>query len=264
VKTVAALAALLLGCSSAAPGKRTTDGPAPVDEPDAAAPGKLDGPTTPAPSPDAGPDKPPSSPDGPTADSAPDRTSTPEAGRDQSGDAVVLPPLTACPRPSIDRLEQWLAWSGNSVPATGSILVRQGNAYVARSQFVGQDWHEVVVPLMNSLDAQVDLTRSAGFLLTYSATADLWMQIRPASRYNGGAKHVTKIPSTGGAIEQRFVPFVASSWTSLPALGIPDYPFAEALKDARAFNFVGNTANMLVFQGLRIDGVTPPCSAAVR
>jgi hypothetical protein len=82
----------------------------------------------------------------------------------------------------------------------------------------------VVVRLINSATEQTDLTGSAGFWLTYSATADLWVQLRPAPDYNGGDKWVTKTPGTGGKMVTQFFPFTAASWFYLNVLGVPTYP----------------------------------------
>jgi hypothetical protein len=165
-----------------------------------------------------------------------------------------------CATPSIDRLQQWLAsGEGTTVPATGSLLVSEGGKYAAKVTFVNAEWHVIVVWLANQFEAQVDLSRSAGFRLTYSATDDLYVQLRPASHWSGGDKWLTLVPSTGGQLVTRFFSFSAASWTTLPELGTPSYSFASALGEARGLVFVGKTANVLDFRGLRIDGYQPPC-----
>jgi hypothetical protein len=165
-----------------------------------------------------------------------------------------------CATPSIDRLQQWLAsGEGTTVPATGSLLVSEGGRYAAKVTFVNAEWHVIVVWLANQFEAQVDLSRSAGFWLTYSATDDLYVQLRPASHWSGGAQWLTLVPSTGGRLVTRFFSFSPAKWTTLPELGTPSYSFASALPEARGLVFVGKTANILDFRGLRIDGYQPPC-----
>jgi hypothetical protein len=182
--------------------------------------------------------------------------------------------LHECATPSIDRLQQWLAsGEGTTVPATGSLLVpartghdggpRNGHPknveYAARVTFVNAEWHVIVVWLANQFEAQVDLSTSSGFWLTYSATDDLYVQLRPASHWSGGDKWLTRIPSTGGQLVTSFFSFSPDTWTTLPELGAPSYSFASALGEARGLVFVGKTANTLDFRGLRFDGYEPPC-----
>jgi hypothetical protein len=165
-----------------------------------------------------------------------------------------------CATPSIDRYQQWLAsGEGTTVPATGSLLVRQGPGYAAKVAFLNAEWHVVVVWLGNQFEAQADLSRSAGFWLTYSATDDLYVQLRPASHWSGGDKWLTLVPSTHGKQVRRFFSFVPDKWTWLPELGQPSYSFASALTEARGLVFVGKTANTLDFRGLHVDGYQPPC-----
>ncbi|MEV4050334.1 hypothetical protein AB0J55_04020 [Amycolatopsis sp. NPDC049688] len=185
--------------------------------------------------------------------------------------ALVVVPLTGpapataspgreCATPSIDRLQQWLAsGEGTTVPATGSLLVPEGRRYAAKVTFLNAEWHVAVVWMGNRFEAQADLSRSAGFLLTYRATEDLYVQLRPASHWSGGDKWLTLVPSTGGRLVTKFFGFAPHRWTSLPELGTPSYSFASALKEARGLVFVGKTPNELEFRGLRIDGYRPPC-----
>jgi hypothetical protein len=169
-------------------------------------------------------------------------------------------PDCACPAPSIDGLQQWLAsGEGATVPATGNLLVREGHRYAAKVTFLNAEWHVAVVWLGNRFEAQADLSRSASFRLTYSATDDLYVQLRPASHWSGGDKWLTRVPSTGGKLVTRFFGFSPRNWTSLPELGTPPYSFASALSEARGLVFVGKTPNRLEFRGLRIDGYRPPC-----
>ncbi|NKE61316.1 hypothetical protein FXN61_32945 [Lentzea sp. PSKA42] len=166
-----------------------------------------------------------------------------------------------CRTPSIDRFQQWLAsGEGATEPATGSILVPQGrHGYTAKIKFLASDWAVMVVWLGNKFEAQADLSRSAGFWMTYRATDDLYIQLRPASFWSGGDKWVTKVPSTRGKLVKRFFSFHPDKWTTLPELGKPAYPLSEALDDARGLVFVGKTPNDLEFRGLRVDGYRPPC-----
>jgi hypothetical protein len=182
--------------------------------------------------------------------------------------ALVAAPASAgattreCATPSIDRYQQWLAsGEGATIPATGSMLVpvHRGHAYAAQIAFVGAEWHVAVVWLGNEFEAQADLSRSAGFWLTYSATDDLWVQLRPASHWSGGAQWATAIPSTHGRIVTRFFSLRPEAWTSVPELGQPAHPFAVARGEARGLVFVGKTPNELDFRGLRIHRYTPPC-----
>jgi hypothetical protein len=173
----------------------------------------------------------------------------------------AFPPLSACAKTSVDHLTQWLAWSGTTVPPTGAnFLAKEGDQTVAKISLKNcTAWCQLVVPIANSLGAQVDLSKSAGFLLKYSSTSDLNVQLRPASRYDGGDKWLMFIPSTGGKVEEKFFPFAPEAWYWLRRLGQPTYPFATALKDARSFVFVTRVPNEVVFHGLRFDGHDPGC-----
>ncbi|WP_329048423.1 hypothetical protein OG738_38480 [Amycolatopsis sp. NBC_01488] len=181
--------------------------------------------------------------------------------------SLVSPPANASPRPacecatpSIDRLQQWLAGGeGSTVPPTGSLLVPEGHRYAAKVTFLDAEWHVVVVWLGNRFEAQADLSHSAGFWLTYRATDDLYVQLRPASHWSGGDKWLTLVPSTRGKVVTKFFSFEPRAWTSLPELGTPAYSFASALTEARGLVFVGKTPNTLEFRGLRVDGYRPPC-----
>jgi hypothetical protein len=180
--------------------------------------------------------------------------------------ALMAPPAAAhtreCATPSIDRYQQWRAsGEGTTIPATGSMLVpvRGRDRYAARIAFVNDEWHVAVLWLANRFEAQVDLSRSAGFRLTYSATDDVYLQLRPASKWSGGAQWATRIPSTHGRTVTRFFSFRSYAWGPVSELGEPTHPFATALAEARGFVFVGKTANELEFRGLQVDRYTPPC-----
>jgi hypothetical protein len=185
--------------------------------------------------------------------------STADAGRVDSGSSDAgFPPITECAKPSVDRLEQWEAsGEGTTVPATGNTLVKEGDHYVSKIQFVNMQWHVVPVYLGNTFNAQADLSKSSGFLLTYSSTSDMYAQLRPASHWDGGDQYATPIPSTGGVTKSQFFSFAPDKWKSV--FGPPAYGFDVALKEARAFVFVGQFPNTVVFSGLRVDGYVPPC-----
>jgi hypothetical protein len=174
----------------------------------------------------------------------------------------MFPPLAACAKPSVDHLTQFLAWSGTTTPPTGSNAIsKDGNKTVGKISFKNcTGWCQLVVPINNSLGAQVDLSKSAGFLITYSSTADINMQMRPASRYDGGDKWLAFLPSTGGQMKELFYPFLPEAWYWLNRLGKPTYPFTTAVKDVRSFVFVSQVPNELTFYGFRIDGHDPACN----
>ncbi|HVR64145.1 MAG TPA: hypothetical protein VMU50_19735 [Polyangia bacterium] len=178
------------------------------------------------------------------------------AGDDSGG---ALPPLQECDKPSIDRLEDFLAsGEGTTVPMTGNLLVKVGDHYVAKQQFIGNDWHVTAVWLGNAFNAQVDLSNSPHFTLTWSSTADLWIQMRPGFHYDGGGQWVTKVPSTGGQVQTQSFSLDAAAWTTIP-LGMPTWTYAMARAAVRGFVFVGDAPNVITISGLRIDGYVPPC-----
>jgi hypothetical protein len=194
----------------------------------------------------------------PADTSAPIDTAAP--GSDATIPADGPAPFMECPKPSIDRIQQWNATSeGTTTPMNGTLLVKEGDHYVAKETWKGNEWHVLEILIANAYEAQADFSASKGFTLTYSATADMWMQLRPASKYSGGDKWVTKIPSTGGMIKQAFFDFMPASWTTVAELGKPSYTLAFALKEARGLLLVGKTPNVVVLTGLRIDGYTPMC-----
>jgi hypothetical protein len=258
------LLALVVGCGQAvqerrAPGTGGEGGGAGDRAADAGAAGRggtggarLADAATPAPGLDAASSSP---------DLAPAASRDADLPRDASA-AEALPPVPACPKPSVDRLEVWTAHGGSLRPGVGgNLLVKEGDRYHVRVEFLpGSVWHEVVVPIANALSRKADLSASKGFSITYSATADLWVQLRPLTHPHGGEQHTAKLPSTGGAMMELFVPFDAASWGDL--LGKPTFPLSEAVMNANFFNFVGppGTGNTVVIRGLRFDGYLPPCS----
>ena len=193
---------------------------------------------------------------------APDLAGTPGNNNNNGNADLGLAPLTECTMmPSIDRYEYWTAsGEGTTVPATGSIVVKSGAQNIAKISFVNAEWHVLPVLMANKFDAQVDFSKSASFTLTYSATDDLYVQIRPASNWSGGDKWLTKIPSTGGQLQTKVFSFAPQNWTTLPELGTPTYSLTDALKDVRGLVFVGKTVNQLEFHGLRVEGYVPPCN----
>jgi hypothetical protein len=203
-------------------------------------------------------------PDGRRDGASPDRGAADVGLRDVS--AAPPPggfgsePLSECPTPSIGRLQQWQAHA-NTIPATGSLLVRDGDQHVARVRFVGQNlWSEVVVPLTNSEAIPADLSMSAGFTIRYSATADLHVQMRGAVQPHGGDQHVVRLPATGGRIETLSFRFQQpADWTFVAGLGRPRVALPDVVKAATIFNFVGNTANEVAVHALRFDNYAPPC-----
>ncbi len=182
------------------------------------------------------------------------------AGSGSGGGAGGLLPLEECQgKASIDRLTSWNAsGEGLTVPATGTILVQEGSDYVGKVQFVGAEWHVIPVLIANQFGQTVDLTSASGITLTYSATAELHVQLRSESHWDGGNQYATTIPSTGGNKETRFFSFAAAGWASL--FGAPALSYADTLKEGMGLVFVGNSENTVVFYGLRIDGYTPPCN----
>jgi hypothetical protein len=183
-----------------------------------------------------------------------------DAGGGDAAGGFDAPPIMACPGASIDRLQKWLGHA-NLIGSGGdaSILVQEGGAYVAKARFNGNDWSEVVVLLANAAGAGVDLSKSVGFTIRYSATADLWIQMRGTVQLHGGDQHGTKLPATGGMTVSRFVSFAPSEWARIPGLDPPTPAFANVLKTASMFNMVGMTANTVVFSGLRFDNYVPAC-----
>ncbi|RYZ59222.1 MAG: hypothetical protein EOP07_04665 [Proteobacteria bacterium] len=161
---------------------------------------------------------------------------------------------------SVGRIYQWIATSeGQMIPSSGTIVVKENGKNVAKVKFIGNEWHVLPTWLKNTYEAEVDLSASKGFTLTYSATADLYLQLRPSFAWSGGDKYLVKIPSTAGVSKSLTVDFKEASWTTLDSLGKPAYPLAMAVKQARGFVFVGNVPNEFAVTGLAIDGYSPPC-----
>ena len=169
-------------------------------------------------------------------------------------------PLTECPGASIDRLQKWLGHAfliGSG--GDSSILAQESGRYVAKARFMGGGWSEIVVLLGNSADASLDLTKSSGFTIRYSATADLWIEFRGTVHLHGGDQYGVKLPATGGMPVSKFVAFVPGDWAQIPGLDPPTHGFANVLKTANMFDIVGQTANTVAFYGLRFDKYDPVC-----
>jgi hypothetical protein len=196
-------------------------------------------------------------------------TDASDASGTAGANADALPPptdagkLQECTAPSIDRLTSWNATmgEGDMTPSGGSLLVKEGDHYVAKVTLIGTGWHVLPVYLTNTGGGgMVDLTSSAGFTLTYNTTADLWIQMRPANHWDGGVQWVTKVPSTGGVLQSRYFSLAADSWSFLSQLGgMPSWPYGEARAQVRAFVFVGNMPNTVELTGLRFDNYVPAC-----
>jgi hypothetical protein len=168
-----------------------------------------------------------------------------------------------CMEPSIDGYQYWLAsGEGATNPARDNVLIPEGDHYVAKISFLGAGWHVFPVPLDNDPDAgMVDLSKSAGFTVTYSATADLFVQFRSNTHWDGGTHYVTKMPSTGGVVMTRTFSFAKANWTYIDNLGVPQWPFESELPVARALVFIGLGPNDLLFTALKVDGYLPRCRA---
>jgi hypothetical protein len=185
----------------------------------------------------------------------------PDAGEgpDTGATADAAPGLMECAKPSIDRITAWNATGeGTTKPMSGSLLVKEGDHYVAKQEFVGGGWHVLEVFVANAYGSSADLTNDASFTLTYSSTSDLWLQMRASNHYSGGAQWVTKIPSTGGQKMTQTFSLDPSKWTTIE-LGKPSWSYAEARQKACGFVFVGDKPNLISFWGLRFEKYVPMC-----
>lgn len=172
----------------------------------------------------------------------------------------TTPGFTECTNKlSVGRIHQWHATNeGVMIPSQGLIVIKEGDKNVAKVEFVGEGWHVVPVWLKNAYEAEVDLSKSKNFTITYSATNDLWVQLRPSFAWSGGDKWAAKIPSTEGASKTLVVSFEDAAMWSAP-LGQPAHSLNEARAKARGFVFVGNKPAKFAVTSLVIDGYTPPC-----
>jgi len=180
-----------------------------------------------------------------------------------TGAMADLAPSAECPfNKSLDRFEYWIKENcdASTNPANCTSLVKEGDRYVAHADYVGAGWHVApTVWVANKFAGQVDLSTSTGFTVVYSATADLYAEVRPASHWDSGAQWLVKLPATGGMKQTVTFPFTQAQWTSLPELGTPTYSLGDALKEVRGLLFLGNTANTVAFYDLKIAGYLPPC-----
>jgi hypothetical protein len=171
-----------------------------------------------------------------------------------------LAPIAECPGGSIDRFQRWLAHT--LITGSGgdsSILVTEGGRQVARASFPGGNWSEIVVLLGNAADASIDLSTSTGFDITYSATANLFIEFRGNVQLHGGDQHAVALPATGGMTVTKHIALNAAAFTFIPGLGMPVVAFADVVRTANMFDIVGNTANTVSFSGLRFDNYIPTC-----
>ena len=176
-----------------------------------------------------------------------------------TGGSAELPPIEECAsKPSVDRFTEWVAsGEGTTVPATGSILTKLGEEYVGKVELVGAGWHVIPVYLKNKFGEALDLSTANGITLTYSATAELHVQLRSKSHWSGGNQYATTIPATNGTKQTMFFSFAEMNWKSL--FGAPTLSYPDTLKEGMGLVFVGDGENSVVFYGLRIDGYVPPC-----
>lgn len=183
------------------------------------------------------------------------------ASSTDAGDSSDAAPLQECTTPSIDRLQLWVATmgEGNMMPSGGNILVKDGDHYVGKIVFVGSGWHVVPVYASNDASGQVDLSKSAGFTLTYSATSDFYIQLRPGNHWGGDQQFGAKVPSTAGVTQSAFIALTESAWGRIPGLSAPAQTFAATVNNVRGLVMVGNVANTIVFSGLRFDNYIPVC-----
>lgn len=188
-------------------------------------------------------------------------TSTGGSAGSGGGSGVEFPPIEECVgTPSVDRLTQWIAsGEGSTQPASGSILVKEGEEYIAKVHFLeGSSWAVVPIYIANKYGSTADLSTSRGLSVTYSATAELHVQLRTFSHWSGGAQYATTLPSTAGQKQTLFISFGAENWASL--FDPPALSWADSLKEAMGFVLVGPPGdNEITVYGLRIDGWTPPC-----
>ncbi len=176
-----------------------------------------------------------------------------------SGGSGGLPPLQECTnKASIDRITQWTATSGEcTCTPVGNILTKEGQTEVAKVVFTGTDWHVVPVLITNQFGKTANVSGAPGITLTYSATAALHVQARSGSHWDGGAQWAADVPSTSGMRQTVNIPFDASKWMSL--FDPPVQTLGDVLKELQGLVFVGNSANTVVFYGLRIQGFEPAC-----
>jgi hypothetical protein len=136
-------------------------------------------------------------------------------------------------------------------------LTKEGQTEVAKVVFTGAGWHVVPVVITNQFGKTADVSSAPGITLTYSATAALHVQVRSGSHWNGGDQWAADVPSTSGMKQTLTISFDPSKWKSL--FGAPAQTLPAVLKEVQGFVFVGDSANTVVFYGLRIQGFEPAC-----
>ncbi len=142
---------------------------------------------------------------------------------------------------------------------SGTLLVKEGNRYVAKQQYLNSEWHVTEVLIGNTFNMKgIDLSTSKGFWLTWSATNPLWIQMRPGFHYSGGGQWVIALPTTAGQVKTQYFSLDATAWTIIP-LGKPSWTYEMARAAVLGFVFVGDKPNTITISGLRFDGYTPVC-----
>jgi hypothetical protein len=177
-----------------------------------------------------------------------------------SGGLAGLTAVQECTSaPSIDRITMWTATNGEcACTPVGNILTKDEQANVAKVEFAGSDWHVVPVLITNKFGTTADLSASPGITLTYSASAALHVQVRAGDPdWSGGDKWAADVPATNGTKQTLNIAFDASKWASL--FGPPTLSFSDTLERVQGLVFVGNSANSVVFYGLRVQGFEPAC-----
>jgi hypothetical protein len=186
-------------------------------------------------------------------------------GKDAGGSADgALPPLTECTVPSIDRISNFHSTAeGTTIPMTedGTLLVKEGNRYVAKEKFLKNEWHvlEIIITKGYNTTPVADLSASKGIWLTYNTTGELWFQMRSKSHWNGGAHWTAPVPSSNGQTVTNFIPFGAANWKERPGLGAPDQSYDSTIKEVQGLMLIGMVPNDITISGMRIDGYEPPC-----
>ncbi len=175
------------------------------------------------------------------------------------GSTADYPALEECAGASVDRLQKWWGTAeGPTVPgADQSLLVSEGDHYVAHVEFQSApSWHVAPIWIGNAY-AGVDVSSSTELRITYNATSEFWLQLRPESTYSGGDKWHHALPATGGSDSTVVIPLDAASWVE--KFGTPPESVEDAKKELLAVVMIGNTNNVITVKSLRIRGYEPPC-----
>jgi hypothetical protein len=115
----------------------------------------------------------------------------------------------------------------------------------------------MVLFLSNVREAARDLRTSAGFTVTYSSTAEMFIQLRGTVQRDGGNQYHAVLPATAGAMMKRSVRFVRDDWTF--RLGATTQMFTDVLRTAVLFNFISMPANDVTIYDIRFDNYVPAC-----